>query len=721
MDGHPDINGENERSAAYATVLKVATRLLGFPSRVLARMRRLDEILGEESIHPREHRATGGQFSRSQAGEGSPPFPGPLGFLTSGYFCGLFVMALLLNRIHNIVVPSRNPVAVRRRAGAGSIHDHRPLHPNSLGLFFPANLSSTFSRVVFRIPSIYLLGKSLFIWFVLLLQVSHVYPSWKLGWLQSISHWAKQKNMEDICWFTFTSTCVALAVGALTNGLEGFHLNSNSPFNLFSFAFQLHIYASPTTHAEKSPGFPSRPSKHVIITILIPLLQAKVKKQWSRLRLPPTTACALLNLAHFHSIIWTSPSSYPLTNFFPCVVESMLCFIVSLSVGLNVLTQLLVEGSITRPLFGHVQTLLPKMDEDFGIALVRLGTASLETTSVAGFGNEVSDIANAAGTIAGRAHEEDKGSIEIDRSGVVSLTPSYDRQGRQRTQRRGFKNEISNVKAQAQPSDLWADTMVNLGWLRALRAFVLTSGKAVRRLFGVIWANVRNSRNESMNQSGDSPTSTPSRTRLQIRSDADEDEGADVAEYHRFLRGQSLTDDEDDGFEPQQDVDRESMSPSTSSFSSDEDEDRGETVRLYADLSQADSISTPAPMLLAHMTSTSPLTRRRYQGLVSDPQPQNEKADDWEDLIRDRRESKRGQGDTADTGRLSLTLTLDALLCATTVERTWHHVRLRRNIAVHVVVEAWMVIRKYIFLEQSQYSMNVDYTVHLNLNVSLCK
>ena len=41
--------------------------------------------------------------------------------------------------------------------------------------------------------------------------------------------------MEDICWFTFTSVCVTLFVGALTAGLEGYNnTNNQTPFNLVS-------------------------------------------------------------------------------------------------------------------------------------------------------------------------------------------------------------------------------------------------------------------------------------------------------------------------------------------------------------------------------------------------------------------------------------------------------------------------------------------------------
>lgn len=126
-------------------------------------------------------------------------------------------------------MPPRNPLAARL---------HAARHANSrlsflrmlLGLFFPVDLSSTFSRTAFRIPSIYFLSKALLLWTVLLLQAAKLWPSWSPS--ASVGDWAAHKEMEGICWFTFTSTCLALAVGALTSGLEGFHLNHNAPFNL---------------------------------------------------------------------------------------------------------------------------------------------------------------------------------------------------------------------------------------------------------------------------------------------------------------------------------------------------------------------------------------------------------------------------------------------------------------------------------------------------------
>lgn len=58
-----------------------------------------------------------------------------------------------------------------------------------------------------------------------------------------LGHWVAQKEMEDVCWFSYLAVCGALCVGALTRGLEGAGASANnSPFNLvciFYFIFSL--------------------------------------------------------------------------------------------------------------------------------------------------------------------------------------------------------------------------------------------------------------------------------------------------------------------------------------------------------------------------------------------------------------------------------------------------------------------------------------------------
>jgi hypothetical protein len=170
-------------------------------------------------------------------------YPGPWSYFASGYAVSLFAMvshinselwlmihtapqALLLNRIQNIVVPSRRPLPHRTRPNS------RRRWPFFIPSIFPLDLSSTYSRTILRLPSMYYVLKSLLLWSVLLLQASDHFPPFSWKPFQLLDNWASRKEMDEICWFTFRAICGALCVGALTRGLEGVGATNASPFNL---------------------------------------------------------------------------------------------------------------------------------------------------------------------------------------------------------------------------------------------------------------------------------------------------------------------------------------------------------------------------------------------------------------------------------------------------------------------------------------------------------
>ncbi|KAA1469242.1 hypothetical protein DENSPDRAFT_772776 [Dentipellis sp. KUC8613] len=594
---------------------------------------------------------------------GLPLMPGPWSFFASGYAIALFAMALLLNRIQHIVAPSRHPLPYRMRFdGVHGLHGSRSRLSFLRYIYsslFPVDLSSTFARTLFRVPTLYLLFKSLALWSIILLQTSGLFPSspqWT--WLQNINQWAGTKEMEDVCWSTFGAVCGALCVGALTRGLEGVGTSNTSPFNLFGYAFLLHLYSSPLTHALTPEGSPSRPDMHVVITILMPLLQLSmihflgVKQSWSNQRLVPTTICSLLTLLHFHSVLWFSPASYPLLNYMSCIFESLLIVVTLLAFALNALTQILLEGAVTRPFFGHAATLMPKWDEDFSIVLLRLGTASLEATSVAGLGNEVSavPVAEPADAKAGAY-----GEVQMNRVGVTSV--SHARDGRRRKD--GFANEIRHVKVGGGHQDPWFDVV----WVRELGRFGVELRKFAKGAALGAWAYLRGrtvyrrrpGSERVQNADEDEDASHPATEPLREGTAEPQDDAEHARVYERFLAGEAVSDDEDDFRPPFADEnendDGDGEDDEDESPDADTDAAEMETAGLYADLSATATSTATAPLLLAHMTdpSASPLTRRRYGRLVSgsaqtqDHAPEPEDAGeggggeaDWGAFVRER-------------------------------------------------------------------------------------
>ncbi|CDO70318.1 hypothetical protein BN946_scf184843.g7 [Trametes cinnabarina] len=580
---HESTDSFYNASMFFNVSLKLAHRFLSLPSRALARLRRLDDLTLElhEAAQQSPYAAVNGngqRRSRSQVSNG-PPIPGMWGFLTSGYFLGLFIMTT---------------------------------------------------------------------------------------WTQLLIAWVAEKKMEDICWYTFLSACAALCIGTLTTGLEGLNMNDSSPFNLFAFAFQLYVCAASHTYATKEGEAPSRPNVHVIVTILLPLLQLvvmhclEVKHRWTQYRLIVSTTIALLALIHFHSVVWFFPHAYPLTTYAARVVESIMIVVIGFTVGLNAMTQLLLDGAITRPLIGH-SAILPRWDEDFNVALFRLGTASMDATAVAGLGNEVGGVASARPAFSAvtlrkvsQTPELVRGELELDRAGVAGLSPAFEERGTRRVVRKGFANEIAGVKAKAASTDFWMNTVLNVAWQRHLGAFLASTWRAAVRVWdaGIACLKRRASSKKSRERSAPSEVVVLDGVVLDVRRPSTEDP------YKRFLRGEDVSDDEDDEFNPDDQEDEAGETPATLS-DDDEDEandagvvdveDYAEQAELFADLSTSAAQAASAPLLLAHMTDTSPspLTRRGYKRLVSGSRHAVD-SDDWEGLeefVLERRRIKRAEAE----------------------------------------------------------------------------
>ena len=341
-----------------------------------------------------------------------------------------------------------------------------------------------------------------------------------------------------------------------------------------------------------------------------------VKQSWSNQRLIPTTICSMLTLIHFHSVLWFSPTSYPLLNYVSCIFDSTLILVILVAFSLNILTQLLLEGSVTRLFVGHAASLMPKWDEDFSSVLLRLGIASLEATSVAGLGNEVSGISLAEHSEAVK-YQVQYGEVEMNRAGVSSITPATEGHEGRRTRMEGFSNEIRRVRVG--PSSQ-SDPLVDTTWFTECKRFgyaVARFGLGCGRMMGRIL------RGQPVFLQPPAPYGgQDQRLGVQSASASQENGTEDTASahqdiYERFLSGEVLSDDD------------EEFSPSSNSVPQHDDDNNGsgsdtpddevDTLALYADLSTTASSSATASLLLAHMTDTSssPLTRRRYRNLVS--------------------------------------------------------------------------------------------------------
>lgn len=332
-------------------------------------------------------------------------------------------------------------------------------------------------RFALHLPTLYLLSQKLLLWVLLVIQTSGI----RIGSSAQLMAWAEKKDMSEVCWSTFVAICAAFCVEAFVRALDGqgshgaaFGMggeNSNTtPFNLVGYAFLLHIYSSPSSHNyyPLAKGMPSRPDKHVVITIAIPLFQLtilhilSISKRLSMHRLLPTALSSFLSLTHFHltllshfasfplpSFLLPAPDdpastkprnphtgrhqTYPLLNYVPNVFETLLILSILLTHFLNLLARLVLLGSAnanhphriarTRrqsgsstndPVtpFAYFRSVLSSLpyDEDFGVVLLRLSTQSLEAAAGRGWRNEVAGVYAGGLYLGGSSseHEEER-------------------------------------------------------------------------------------------------------------------------------------------------------------------------------------------------------------------------------------------------------------------------------------------------------------------------
>lgn len=179
-----------------------------------------------------------------------PSFPSPWAFFTSGYMLGLLIVAFVLYRMQNIILPSRTPVRNRRdlmnflnsrNSNMGERYSfmRHVFFRRMFSSMLPLDISKTRTRLALQLPSLCVLTKMLIIWSLLVLQACDKMPSW--SWIQWLGAWSEEKEMAEICWSTFCAVGSAFCVEGFIRALGGmsttFALSSQagpnaSPFNL---------------------------------------------------------------------------------------------------------------------------------------------------------------------------------------------------------------------------------------------------------------------------------------------------------------------------------------------------------------------------------------------------------------------------------------------------------------------------------------------------------
>jgi len=309
-----------------------------------------------------------------------------------------------------------------------------------------------------------------------------------------------------------------------------------------------------------------------------------------------------------------------------------LSVIIILSIILKAFTHLFTLGYLPSPVFVNLlphEGVFPSVEDDFGVMLLKLGTACIEATQYSGLRNELISIEERPGPWVELSH----GGSEV-------------RKNRHHSMAGGFSAEVTDFEISAieepqQQSLYWREwrtfwhavgvTMVSFTWSVIMStAMGRKTVKLVKETWHSRWwygprqwrvwrreawrepperrqriareryreylAKIQKKREERESRAYSSA--------LQLREET-------PVPWREVLRGEvELEDDEEDW------QDDSSSTSSGSGESEDEDDQRDMYRELVADHTEEDL----QPVLLAHFTSnSSPLTRRRYAAILSSP------------------------------------------------------------------------------------------------------
>ncbi|KAG0227682.1 hypothetical protein BGX31_006873 [Mortierella sp. GBA43] len=314
---------------------------------------------------------------------------------------------IVMNRINAIVAP-RNP------------------HPLKLSV-----------RFALKLPAFYLLMKSALVTSALLIQTHSAIP---MAWISDLK---TPYSESQALWLSF----IAMGVSCTTDSFVS-NLNSNGPseqtINMLEWAFLFH-----------STPF----GRDVLVISVIEVCQQltlqflSLTTRGRNLRLIATTFWGILDLAYFTYAIYHGSSTYPSLQVLTRLPEVVVILIVLISLILHTLTYIVTGGNIRRQMFEP--RAMPTMDEEYGVAVFKLGRACMEATRGVNFKNEVDAVVLPLGTILD--DDESTGSRSPTRSTMknssqhLSLQPGPSRSVTTSASRHngisnsGFSNEMIDI------------------------------------------------------------------------------------------------------------------------------------------------------------------------------------------------------------------------------------------------------------------------------------
>ncbi|UTT88076.1 hypothetical protein NDA17_002985 [Ustilago hordei] len=410
----------------------------------------------------------------------------PWSFVISRYAFALVIVAIVNNRVQHICRPRRGAMCCL----------------------------SQLQRIALRLPSLILLARSVLILTIVvadaflvesnlinLLLRSCTTASWRNAWLANtpMSGWAQDRfgasSRDELLrardasalWAAFTSTCVAVVSDSMVRNLDA-DRDEPPAFNLVGFAFLLHFHSF-------SPDAPA--NEHVYLCVLLQMLQiltialSRCRRPVYASRLVISSLFGIGSLLHY--ALAANSGRYPFLEALSRTPEIALVMIVLLTVTLHALTMLLLEGSIERDRLVFSRSNLPCRDEDWSLALFKLGTACMESTRLTGLEREVEplvawDAPYIELSPSGRIQLVDPLLVRSSASHLTSETTS----SLHRVSSGGLSREVKQVRIEPTGQNRSSSTLGHAGLsrVRALIQFFVVTLLVLRNLAMMIFRKI---------------------------------------------------------------------------------------------------------------------------------------------------------------------------------------------------------------------------------------
>lgn len=322
--------------------------------------------------------------------------------------------------------------------------------------------------------------------------------------------------------------------------------------------------------------------------------------------------------------------------------------VIVISMFVKAATHLFTLGYLPSPIFANLlphDSAIPSLQDDFGVALLKLGTACIEATQYSGLKNELVpieeptstwlELSNTGSEIQKRRTSSGLGGFATEiRDIKVQNADEPEKENTYWREWRGFWSTLfvaiySLVKwaVMVTPVGRKGVELVQLGWesrwwygprqwrfwrREAWQTPIRFQHLAILRRLRKIERSRDAQRKKKAIDNGE-PSSSATSTALAVREVTPDND-----DWRAVLRGEVQVDDDEDDWQD----DNSSSGSSSGSLSETEDDNF-----LYRDLVTrpddpfaTDESQALQPVLLAHLTNTStPLTRRRYAAIISTP------------------------------------------------------------------------------------------------------